>query len=300
MNLNNNREYCGILPVYKEKGYTSNDVVAKLRGILHMKKIGHTGTLDPDAEGVLPVCLGKGTKLVGMLTDTDKTYECTCFLGVTTDTEDLSGTVLSRNDISGITEDMVRGAAASFIGDYMQIPPMYSAKKVNGKKLYELARKGEVIERQPSHVFIRSVDIKWIDLESSSFSFTVGCSKGTYIRTLCSDMGKKLGCGAAMDELVRTRAGGFTLDDTLKLSEIEEIIRSGDDMDRYIRSIESMFSELPELTAVDDAEKRVLNGNIFSIDVPDGRYRVYVSDGRFAAVYMIRDKRAELCRFFLT
>lgn len=301
MNQPKSDGFCGILPVYKEKGFTSNDVVAKLRGILHMKKIGHTGTLDPDATGVLPVCLGKATKLVGMLTDTDKTYECTCRLGITTDTEDMSGTVLSEGDISVINEDMVREAAASFVGDYMQVPPMYSAKKVNGQKLYELARKGRVIEREPVHVVIRHLDINDTDnIDSGLFRFTVECSKGTYIRTLCGDIGRKLGCGAAMQELKRTRAGAFCIGDAMKLSEIEELMQGGGDISVHVRSIESMFPDYGVIDTAGEIEKRVANGNIFEADVPDGMYRVYVSDGRFAAIYRVIDKRAELCRFFLT
>ena len=192
--------YDGMINVCKEKGFTSHDVVAKLRGILHQKKIGHTGTLDPDATGVLPVCLGKGTKLCDMITDRDKTYRAVMMLGRTTDTQDISGQILTEKAVN-VDEREVRDAAVSFVGDYMQIPPMYSAIKVDGKKLYELARAGQEVERKARHVVINALNITEIQLPYVTMEVT--CSKGTYIRTLCQDIGEKLGCGACMTELVR-------------------------------------------------------------------------------------------------
>ena len=183
--------YNGIINIYKEKGFTSHDVVAKMRGILRQKKIGHTGTLDPDATGVLPVCLGSATKLCDMLTDRDKEYEAVMQLGISTDTQDLSGEVLEECPVT-VTEEEVRNAILSFIGDYDQIPPMYSALKVNGKKLYELARAGKEVERQPRAVTI--YDITILDMKLPEVTFRVSCSKGTYIRTLCYDIGVKCGC----------------------------------------------------------------------------------------------------------
>ncbi len=289
----------GVLAVYKEEGYTSNDVVAKLRGILHMKKIGHTGTLDPAAKGVLPVCLGKGTKIISLLEDTDKTYECSCRLGITTDTEDMTGKVLTRSDTGSIRQDDIIKTLLSFEGEYMQIPPMYSAKKVNGKKLYELAREGIEIERKPCRVYIRSVRIKDIRPEDQTFSFEVSCSKGTYIRSLCRDIGEKLGCGACMQSLLRTRACGMGIDECLKLSDIEELSRAGE-IEKRIKKIDEMFPDLPQIRVDEGEDKGVINGNVLSIPKPDGRYRVYLSDGRFAAIYEIRDKRADLCGYFLT
>ena len=205
--------------VFKERGYTSNDVVALLRKFLNMKKIGHTGTLDPEAEGLLPVCLGRSTKLVSLLTDTDKEYECVMRLGVSTDTEDMTGRILDERSLTGIDESRVREVIASFIGEYDQIPPMYSAKKIGGKKLYEYAREGKVIERSPSRVAIKYIDIG--DISLPRVSFTVGCSKGTYIRSLCRDIGETLGCRAAMESLRRTKAGVFELSGAHTLKEIQ-------------------------------------------------------------------------------
>ena len=199
-------DFQGIIVIHKEKGFTSHDVVAKLRGILHMKKIGHTGTLDPDAEGVLPVALGKATRLVDMITDKEKTYEAVMRLGVVTDTQDMSGTVLSQTTELSVTEEELCTVVSSFVGDYMQVPPMYSALKVNGKKLYELAREGKTVERKPRPVHFYEIEI--LDISFPLVRFRVTCSKGTYIRTLCNDIGEKLGCGGCMEKLLRTK--GFS------------------------------------------------------------------------------------------
>ena len=207
--------YDGIINVYKEKGFTSFDVVAKMRGILGQKKVGHTGTLDPEAEGVLPVCVGKGTRLCDMLTDRDKTYEATLLLGMETDTQDTTGTVLSETDASGLTEEAVREAVLCFVGDYDQIPPMYSALKVNGRKLCDLARQGVEVERKPRPVKIYDITIRSIRLPE--VVMTVSCSKGTYIRTLCHDIGEKLAVGGCMKKLLRTRAAGFRMEDSRTL-----------------------------------------------------------------------------------
>ena len=213
----------GIINVYKEPGFTSHDVVAKLRGILHMKKIGHTGTLDPDAQGVLPVCLGKATKLCGMITDWGKTYEAVMLLGKTTDTQDISGSVLSVSEVNA-DERKIIDVIISFVGGYEQVPPMYSALKHNGRKLYELARQGIEVERKSRHVDIGFIKINEMNLndDEKTVTFTVACSKGTYIRTLIDDIGKKLGCGACMLSLKRTRVGQFEIDDSLTLNQISE------------------------------------------------------------------------------
>ena len=215
----------GVIVIRKEKGFTSHDVVAKLRGILHMKKIGHTGTLDPDAEGVLPVALGKATRLVDMITDKEKTYEAVMRLGVVTDTQDMSGIVLSQTTELSVTEEELCTVVSSFVGDYMQVPPMYSALKVNGKKLYELAREGKTVERKPRPVHFYEIEI--LDISFPLVRFRVTCSKGTYIRTLCHDIGEKLGCGAAMESLLRTKVGRFTLDDAITLAQTEEAVQEG-------------------------------------------------------------------------
>lgn len=190
----------GILNVYKEPGFTSHDVVAKLRGICKQKKIGHTGTLDPEASGVLPVCLGNATKLCDLLTDKDKEYRAVLLLGVETDTQDTTGQILAEKEVNADEED-VRSAILSFVGPYDQIPPMYSALKVNGQKLCDLARKGQVVERKSRRITIHSIEIE--DISLPRVTMRVACSRGTYIRTLCHDIGQKLGCGGAMERLER-------------------------------------------------------------------------------------------------
>lgn len=278
----------GIINVHKEQGFTSHDVVAKLRGILKQKKIGHTGTLDPDATGVLPVCLGKGTKLCDMLTDRDKTYQAVMLLGVCTDTQDTSGTVISERQVQ-VTPEEVRHAVESFIGDYDQIPPMYSALKVNGRKLYELAREGKVIERQSRRVTIHEISITEIELPR--ITMTVSCSKGTYIRTLCMDIGEKLGCGACMEKLVRTRAGSFSIEHSLTLTQIEEI-RDNGTLHEHIMPIDAMFLEYPAVEVKEEFLKFLYNGNFFSSEhvtaketLQNGLYRIYDSNQKFHAIY---------------
>ena len=212
--------YNDIINIYKEKGFTSHDVVAKMRGICKQKKIGHTGTLDPDAEGVLPVCLGSGTKLCDMLTDKDKEYVAELLLGVETDTQDITGQIL-RDCEPVMDETAVREAVMSFQGEYMQVPPMYSALKVNGKKLYELARAGKEVERQARPVNIHEIEI--LEMQLPVVKLRVACSKGTYIRTLCADIGEKLGCGGTMKSLLRIRVGLFELQEAITLAELEQI-----------------------------------------------------------------------------
>ena len=249
--------YNGIINVYKEKGFTSHDVVAKLRGILKQKKIGHTGTLDPEAEGVLPVCLGKATKLCDLLTDKDKTYEACLHLGISTDTQDMTGTILEEKSVQ-VTEEEVIQMIASFEGEYQQIPPMYSALKVNGKKLYEYAREGIEIERKPRKVQIFSIKIQKIELPK--VWFLVECSKGTYIRTLCHDIGEKLGCGGCMETLRRTRVSVFPMEDSLKLSEIEKL-RDEEKLTQVIIPMDAMFQNLEAAIVKEQFQKLLYNGN---------------------------------------
>lgn len=290
------RMFDGVINIYKEKGFTSFDVVAKLRGILKQKKIGHTGTLDPDAEGVLVVCLGKATKLCDVLTDKNKCYKATMQLGITTDTEDSSGTVQSKSDVT-VSEEQVREAILSFVGEYDQIPPMYSAIKINGKKLYELARQGKVIEREPRRVAVHEIQIESIDLPY--VRFMVSCSKGTYIRSLCRDIGAKLGCGAIMEALVRTEVNAekfgavFTLDKAMKLSDVERAVEDGT-ISSHILPIDQMFPHLLHYTVTNAANSRLLNGNLLSrqdfaedvSDPADGeQVLVYDKDGTFKAIY---------------
>ena len=245
----------GIIVIRKEKGYTSHDVVAKLRGILHMKKIGHTGTLDPEAEGVLPVALGKGTRLVELLTEKEKTYEAVMRLGVSTDTQDMTGAILKESEVS-VTEEEIKNAASSFIGNQLQIPPMYSALKVNGKKLYELAREGKEVERKARPVHFYQIEI--LEIHLPLVKMRVSCSKGTYIRTLCHDMGEKLGCGGAMEALLRTKSGDFTLEQSMTLQETEEAVKAGT-IEEKIISIEEVLSSYPAVYAKEEGDRLLAN-----------------------------------------
>ena len=253
----------GILNIKKEPGFTSHDVVAKLRGIVHQKKIGHTGTLDPDATGVLPVCLGKATKLCDIIGDWDKMYEAVLLLGRETDTEDTSGQTLEEREVT-VTEEEIRDIILSFQGSYDQIPPMYSAKKVNGKKLYELARQGIVIERKPCPVTLSSIIIKKIDLPYVTFEVT--CSKGTYIRSLCRDIGEKAGCGGCMAGLVRTRVSSFKIEDGFTLSEVEAM-RDADTLLEHIVPVDEVFLHLPAFFVKKEVEKLLYNGNPISLSL---------------------------------
>ena len=276
----------GILVIRKEKGYTSHDVVAKLRGILHMKKIGHTGTLDPDAEGVLPVALGRGTRLVELLTEKQKTYETVLHLGVVTDTQDMTGTVLETKPVN-VTEEQVREAAASFVGDKLQIPPMYSALKVNGRKLYELAREGKTVERKPRPVTF--YEIRILDMQLPKVRLSVTCSKGTYIRTLCHDIGEKLGCGGAMEELLRTRSGNFTLEESMTLSQVEEAVKDGTIEEKLV-SIEDVLSGYPAVYATGEGDRLLQNGKplteaLVEKSIREKNVRMYRSSGKFTGIY---------------
>lgn len=249
----------GVINVYKEKGFTSHDVVAKLRGILKQKKIGHTGTLDPDAVGVLPVCLGNATKLCDMLTDQNKEYIAELLLGYVTDTQDMTGNVLKQRDVQ-VEEEQVRKVIASFLGTSKQIPPMYSAIKVNGKKLYELARQGKEVERKPRTIEIMEIEIQEIALPL--IRMRVVCSKGTYIRTLCHDIGRQLGCGGAMKSLIRSRVGGFAIEDALTLSKIEEI-RDNGTLSENIVKVDEVFAEYSSCFVKNQWKRLIENGNGF-------------------------------------
>lgn len=250
----------GILNIYKEKGWTSHDVVARLRRITGQKKIGHTGTLDPDAEGVLPVCLGRATKVCDMLTDRDKTYEAVLLLGVETDTQDVTGAVLHTCDPSELTEDQVATCILGFVGESDQIPPMYSALKVNGRKLYELAREGKTVERQSRRITIHSITIREMNLPRVRIEVT--CSKGTYIRTLCHDIGQRLGTGGCMESLLRTRSGQFGIADSIKLETVAKEAEDGSLADLMI-PLDALFSEYRKVTVADRYVSLAYNGNVF-------------------------------------
>ena len=287
----------GIINIYKEQGYTSHDVVAKLRGILRMKKIGHTGTLDPDAVGVLPVCTGRATKLCGMITDWGKTYEAVMLLGTRTDTQDISGNILSQTDVN-VTKIQIMDVIGSFTGEYDQIPPMYSALKHNGKKLYELARQGIEIERKPRRVNIKSILINDINLEDNdkTVTFTVECSKGTYIRTLCEDIGNRLGCGACMQSLKRTRVGSFSIDNSYTLSQIEQMVQAGK-TDEILTPIDEMFSDSRKVIISQEYDKLLYNGNKLPYNSIQGKNDVQHNEDEQVRVYDKNDEFIGVYRF---
>ena len=281
----------GIINIYKEKGYTSHDVVARMRGILKMKKIGHTGTLDPDAEGVLPLCVGKATKLVDLITDKDKTYRAVCKLGITTDTQDITGKVLKTERVQ-IEASELEQVINSYIGEYQQLPPMYSAIKVDGRKLYELARQGIEIERERRRVIIKDIRLLRYDIAEQEFSVEVECGKGTYIRTLLHDIGETLGCGATMKSLKRTAVGAFLVEEAFRLSEIEALVKA-DKLQPYIVTIDEVFSHYPKLVVLSEFNRLIYNGNIFTQEhvkeplqeTKTDLIRVYDSEGHFIGLY---------------
>lgn len=297
----------GILNIYKEAGFTSHDVVAKLRGILHMKKIGHTGTLDPQATGVLPVCLGKATKACDMMTEKSKVYEAVLLLGVQTDTEDMTGKILKEQEVS-CGEEQVRETIKSFLGTYDQIPPMYSAIKINGKKLYELAREGKTIERKPRTVTIYELSILEINLPRVRLQIT--CSKGTYIRSLCRDIGEKLGCGGCMEQLIRTRVGHFLIENALTLHQIEALAKR-ERIEEVLEPTDRVFASYPAVFAGTADQKLVQNGNplpekhlnLTDQEKKQGQWiRLYDSEHNFVGIYQYDagQKRIKPVKMFLS
>ena len=275
----------GMINIYKEPGFSSHDVVAKLRGMLKQKKIGHTGTLDPMAEGVLPVCLGNACKLCDMITDHEKIYEAELLLGTSTDTEDVTGTVL-RTEKVVCSEKEVRAAVLSFVGDYLQIPPMYSAIWVNGRRLYELAREGVVIEREPRPVTVHEIEI--LKIELPVVHLRIHCSKGTYIRSLCRDIGDKLGCGGCMQRLVRTKVGIFTADGALRLEEIQRRVDREEGVEDLVIPSDQMFPELAQVVVSPEDDFLAGNGNPVKLSCRYSRIRLYLSDHTFLGVYAYR------------
>ena len=247
----------GIFNIYKEKGFTSHDVVAIVRRTIHMKKVGHTGTLDPDAEGVLPVCVGKATKLSDVIMDGRKSYRAMLRLGMTTTTEDASGEVLETKEVD-FNEERIREVVASFIGRLEQVPPMYSAVKVNGKKLYELAREGKEIERKSRTIEVYDIRIRQF-LPPDRVEIDVDCSKGTYIRTLCSDIGKALGCGGHMAELLRTRTGAFSLENAIKLDELKALAEQ-EKVETVLLTMEEALEDFPVVKVSEKSQKFLYNG----------------------------------------
>lgn len=287
----------GIININKPKGFTSHDVVAKLRGILKTKKIGHTGTLDPDAVGVLPICVGRATKVADMLTATEKEYLAEVTLGSKTDTQDASGTVLATKEVN-VTEADIYRVAQAFVGESEQIPPMYSAIKQDGKKLYELARSGIEIERKPRPITIYELEVLAIDLANHKFSIRVACSKGTYIRTLCQDMGDRLGCFAHMSSLNRTKSGRFTLTEAISLEEVERRTKEGDLS--FLQPVDSVFEDLPALYLSDRKAQLMCNGvQVRTPGIQEGTlYRVYDEKGRFLTVSLAEEGMLKIQKTF--
>ena len=271
----------GIVIVDKPQGWTSQDVTARLRRVFNTRRIGHGGTLDPMATGVLPVFVGRATRGVEFFEHAQKVYETTIRFGLTTDTEDITGKVLTENEVS-LTEDALQAVLPRFRGEILQVPPMYSAIKVNGQKLYDLARKGREVERQPRSITIHELEM--LDFSGNEARLRVRCSKGTYIRTLCKDIGEALGCGGCMAALRRVEAGEYTLEGAIPLRELLEISERGEDVEHLLRPVDTMFASHPAFQLSEKQARLVKNGNAFTSDCADGTYRVYASDGEFLAL----------------
>ena len=282
----------GVINIYKEKGFTSHDVVNIVRKKLGRIKTGHTGTLDPDAMGVLPICVGKATKLSEYIASSIKEYKAIVKLGKTTTTQDASGDTIEEKEVN-CTQDDIKNVVNTFKGEIMQIPPMYSAIKINGKKLYELAREGKEIERKKRKITIYDIQVtKFIDKET--FEITVLCSKGTYIRTLCSDIGEKLNCGAYMDYLLRTRTGDFYVNDSIKLEDMDKILEN-DKLKDILIPMDNVLSKYKKIIVLNKANKFLYNGNKISFNYiknnenlkQDEKITVYDEGGSLVGIYIV-------------
>lgn len=272
----------GIVIVDKPQGWTSQDVTARLRRVYATRRIGHGGTLDPMATGVLPVFVGRATRGVEFFEHAEKTYDTVLLLGRTTDTQDVTGATLAEKAVHLSPADIER-VLPRFRGDILQVPPMYSALKVNGKKLYELARKGQEVERQPRPITV--FELTNLGFDGTRLSLRVRCSKGTYIRTLCQDIGEALGCGGCMEALRRVRAGEYGIEDAVPLEQLLE----SETPERYLRGLDTMFAHCPAVTLTANQEKRCRNGNPFSSPLPQGTYRAYSQSGEFLMLAKVED-----------
>ena len=272
----------GIVIVDKPQGWTSQDVTARLRRVFGTRRIGHGGTLDPMATGVLPVFVGRATRAVEFFEHAEKTYETVLLLGKKTDTQDVTGTVLEERAVD-VTKSQVEEVLTRFRGEIMQVPPMYSALKVNGQKLYELARKGKQVERQPRPVTVYELTV--LSFENNRLSLRVRCSKGTYIRTLCEDIGEALGCLGCMEALRRTQAGEYRLEDAVAL---EDLLESSTP-ESCLRGMDTMFARYSAVKLTANQEKRCRNGNSFTRPMPDGIYRAYGENGEFLMLAKVED-----------
>lgn len=285
----------GVIIIDKPKGKTSHDIVGILRKKFGTRRVGHTGTLDPLATGVLPVCIGNATRAADMLIESDKKYRATFLLGKRSDTLDIEGQITEENEVS-VSEEDVRRVVSEFIGEQDQIPPMYSAIKKDGKKLYDLAREGIEIEREPRRINIYSIDI--CDIALPTVTIDVHCSKGTYIRSLCDDIGTKLGCGAVMTELRRTYTAGFAIEDAYTIDELDKL----EDLSGTLKTTDSLFLSLPEIHLNEKQEKSITNGvRMTWRNGKEGEtYRVYAPDGRFLCISRLEDMRLVLVKSFWT
>lgn len=272
----------GIVIVDKPQDWTSQDVTARLRRVFNTRRIGHGGTLDPMATGVLPVFVGRATRGVEFFEHAEKTYEATLRLGLATDTEDITGTVLEEKEVTTSEAEFLQ-ILTGFRGKIQQIPPMYSALKVNGQKLCDLARKGKEIERQPREIEI--FELTCLDFTGNTARLRVRCSKGTYIRTLCKDIGAALGCGGCMESLRRVTAGEYTIAEAVPLQTLLET----EDPGQYLRTVDTMFRQYPAVTLSEKQELRCRNGNAFSVSLPAGSYRAYGKNGEFLMLAKVED-----------
>ena len=285
----------GIIIIDKPQEWPSNDVVSRLRTVFNTRRIGHGGTLDPMATGVLPVFVGRATRGVEFFEHAEKVYETTIHFGLTTDTEDITGKTLTETAVS-ITEDELQAVLPRFRGDILQVPPMYSAIKVNGQKLYDLARKGREVERQPRPITIHELQL--LEFTGKEARLRVRCSKGTYIRTLCKDIGEALGCGGCMAALRRVEAGEYTLEGAVPLRQLLDISEAGEDVEHLLRPVDTMFASHPKLGLNEKQARLVKNGNAFASDCADGTYRVYAPDGEFLALCRAENGQVKTIKSF--
>ena len=282
----------GIVIVDKPQDWTSQDVTARLRRVFNTRRIGHGGTLDPMATGVLPVFVGRATRGVEFFEHAEKAYEAVLRLGLTTDTEDTSGNVLTQREVH-ISEEEFLGILPQFRGKIQQIPPMYSALKVNGQKLCDLARKGREVERKPREIEI--FELECLEFTGLDAKLRVRCSKGTYIRTLCKDIGEALGCGGCMAQLRRVQAGSYTIGEAVPLQTLLET----ENPEQYLRPVDTLFPQYPAITLTENQEKRCRNGNAFTVRLPNGVYRAYSQNGEFLMLASVeRDIMSTIKSFF--
>ena len=281
----------GIVIVDKPQEWTSQDVTARLRRVFNTRRIGHGGTLDPMATGVLPVFVGRATRGVEFFEHAEKAYEAVLQLGLTTDTEDVFGNTLTQQSVS-LSQEEFLAILPRFRGKILQVPPMYSALKVNGQKLCDLARKGKEVERQPREIEI--FELTCLEFNGDTARLRVRCSKGTYIRTLCKDIGEALGCGGCMKELRRVQAGEYTISEAVPLQELLET----EDPEKYLRTVDTMFRNYPQVTLTPNQEKRCRNGNAFTVKLPDGTYRAYSQTGEFLMLARVENSTMATIKSF--